>query len=324
MRGDLEFEKTLIEAEQRITELKDFVNGSGLNLFKGIEILQKDLVKIKKDTFTNLTEWNKMGLATHEERPQAVDYINGLFDSPMELRGDRIFGDDRALRSGLAWFEEKPVVYLGQQKGKELYERLETNGGYMHPEGYRKARRIMKLAEKFDRPLISLIDTPAAHPGAEAEKRGQAVAIAENLAEMATLNTPIIAILLSEGGSGGALGIALADRVLMLEYAIYCVCPPEACSSILWKDNGEHAPEASKYMALTAPNLLEFGIIDEIIEEPLGGAHRNHEETIKRTREALRRHLNELMALDRKDLLQRRYEKYRNIGLYGVDNEVEG
>lgn len=319
MRGNLDFEKSLIEAEQKVTELKKIVNESGLNLSKGISALERDMVKLKQDTFENLTAWNKLGLATHEERPQAIDYITEMFDDPIELRSDRIFGDDRALRCGLAWFEGQPIVYLGQQKGKDLRERLETNDGYMHPEGYRKARRMMKLAERFNRPLISLVDTPAAHPGAEAEARGQAFAIADNLAEMAMLNTPIIAIILSEGGSGGALGVALADRVLMLEYAIYCVCPPETCSTILWKDNGEHAPEASKSMGLTASDLLKFGIIDEIIEEPLGGAHCRPDETIKRVRRVLSRHLNELMVLDRKQLLETRYQKYRGIGVYGED-----
>lgn len=319
MRGNLDFEKPLMEAEKKISGLKEFVNKSGLNLSTGIEVLEKDLIELKRDAFDNLAAWNKLGLATHEERPQAMDYINGMFDDPIELHSDRIFGDDRALRSGLAWLEGQPVVYLGQQKGKDFNERLETNYGYMHPEGYRRARRIMKLADKFDRPLISLVDTPAAHPGPEAEERGQAIAIAENLAEMARLNTPIIAIILSEGGSGGALGVALADRVLMLEYAIYCVCPPETCSTILWKDHGEHAPEASESMGLTAPDLLEFGIIDEIIDEPLGGAHRKPNEAIERVREVLSRHLNELMAFDKEELVERRYERYRKIGVFGED-----
>ena len=319
MRGNLDFEKPLIEVEQKITELKKFVNESGLNLSKGIEALEKDLIELKRNKFDNLTAWNKLGLATHDGRPQAMDYINGMFDNPIELRSDRIFGDDRALKCGLAWFEGQPIIYLGQQKGKDLYERIETNFGYMHPEGYRKARRMMKLAEKFDLPLISLVDTPAAEPGAGAEKRGQAIAIAENLAEMARLRTPIIAVVLSEGGSGGALGIALADKVLMLEYAIYCVCPPETCSAILWKDYGEHAPEAAEYMGLTAPHLREFGIIDEIIEEPLGGAHRKPDKTIEQVRKVLSRHLNELMALDKNELLERRYQKYRQIGVCGED-----
>lgn len=322
MRGNLDFEKPLIEAEQKITEFKKFVDESGLELSKGLEILEKDLAELKRSTFVNLTEWNKLGLATHEDRPQAMDYVDGIFDDQIELHSDRIFGDDGALKCGLAWFEGQPIVYLAQQKGKDLNERLETNSGYMHPEGYRKARRMMKLAEKFDRPLISLVDTPAAHPGAEAEERGQAIAIAENLAKMARLTTPIIAVVLSEGGSGGALGIAVADQVLMLEYAIYCVCPPETCSGILWKDQGEHAPEASEYMGFTALHLKKFGIIDEIIEEPLGGAHRNPDEAIGHVRKALSRHLNELIDLDKKELLDRRYQKYREIGVYGENNSV--
>ena len=321
--SNLDFEKPIIELETIIDNLKSFADGSEFDLSKSTTSLEKDLESIKKRVFQNLTPWNMVGLARHEERPQAADYIDALIDDRIELHGDKLFGDDPALIGGLGWFDGKPVVYLGQQKGKNAKERISRNFGMMHPEGYRKARRLMKLAEKFDRPVMSFVDTSGAHPGKEAEQRGQALAIAENLAAMAQLRVPLVAVVVGEGGSGGALGIALGDRVLMLEYAMYCVCPPEACSGILWRDHGEHAPEAAESLKLTANDLLNFGIIDEVIKEPLGGAHRNPKLTFLRVRRALKRHLNELTQINKNELLEKRYQKYRRIGVYG-EGEVGG
>ncbi|HIE27640.1 TPA: acetyl-CoA carboxylase carboxyltransferase subunit alpha [Candidatus Poribacteria bacterium] len=313
----LDFEKSIIELETIIDNLKTFADSSEFDLARSITSLEKDLESIKKRVFQNLTRWNIVSLARHEERPQAVDYINALLEDNMELHGDGLLGDDPALSGGIGWFDGQPVVYLGQQKGKSAKERISRNFGMMHPEGYRKGRRLMKLAEKFDRPIISFVDTSGAHPGKEAEQHGQAMAIAENLALMAQLRVPLVAIIIGEGGSGGALGIALADRVLMLQYAMYCVCPPEACSGILWRDHGEHAPEAAEGLKLIADDLLAFGIIDEVIKEPLGGAHCNPKLMFLRVRRALKRHLSELMRMDKNELLEKRYQRYRRIGVYG-------
>jgi len=316
----LDFEKPINELEEMIDKLEQFADRSGLDISKGIEYLEKDALRIKKRVFQNLSRWNIVGLAScHPERPQSSDYIRALLQDRMELRGDRFFADDPALLGGLGWFDGQPVVYLGQQKGKSIEERVAANWGYMHPEGYRKALRLMKLAEKFDRPVISFIDTTAAHPGAEAEKRGHAMSIAQNLAEMSLLRVPMIAVIIGEGGSGGALGIAMGDRILMLEYAIYCICPPETCSSIIWKDAGERAPDAAEALKLTATDLVEFGIVDEVIREPLGGAHRDPTLAIKRVGKAIKRHLSEVMKVPRDELLERRYQQYRNIGVFAED-----
>lgn len=315
----LDFEKPINELEEKIEELKEFAERSGFDISKGLESLEKDAFNIKKKVFQNLTRWNIVGLAScHPERPQSLDYIKSLFQNRVELHGDKLFADDPALTGGLGWFNGQPIVYLGQQKGKSIEERVAANWGYMHPEGYRKALRLMKLAEKFDRPIISFIDTTAAWPGAEAEQRGQAMAIARNLAAMTLLSVPMITVIIGEGGSGGALGIAMGDRVLMLEYAIYCVCPPEACSSIIWKSD-EYAPEAAEALKLTATDLIEFGIVDEIIQEPLGGAHRDPASAISFAREAIERHLSEVMEIPRDELLEKRYQRYRDIGVFVED-----
>lgn len=316
----LDFEKPLIELSQHVQQLKEFAKANPeLDLAKGIKALEDNSTSLTQQMFQKLTRWDKVWMARHESRPQAPLYIKGLFKDSIELRGDKLHGDDRALIGGLAWFEEHSVVYLAQQKGTTLNERQEMNFGYTHPEGYRKARRLMKLAEKFNLPLICLIDTPGAHFDARSEEGGQAMAIAENIAEMATLRVPIIVVFIGEGGSGGALAIAVGDRVLMLEYAIYCVAPPEACSGIVWKDQGEHAQEATEGYKPTAEDLLKLNIIDEIISEPPGGAHRNPELTIRRIKTAIRKHLNELMPLDRDELVEQRYERYRQIGIYGEE-----
>ena len=318
---NLDFEKPIIELDQHIAQLKAFAEENPeLGITENIRALEADADRFTRQTFQKLTRWNKVWLARHEERPQTPIYVNALFDDPIELHGDKLYDDDQALTGGLALFDGQPIVYLAHQKGTNLKERQAVNFGMPHPEGYRKARRLMKFAEKFNRPVISFVDTPAAHFDRGSEERGQAMAIAENLAEMSRLQVPMIVVLIGEGGSGGALAIAMGDRVLMMEYAIYCVAPPEACSGIVWKDNGTHAPQAAEALKPTAADLLEFGIIDGIIREPIGGAHRDVSLAIKRVKSAIRRHLKQLMQLDRDVLLQQRYERYRRIGIYGEEN----
>jgi len=316
----LKFEKPLTELNQYITQLKTFAQANpDLDLTQGIQALEKNVTILTKQAFQNLTRWDKVWLARHEERPQSPTYIRALFDDAIEFHGDRLHDDDRALIGGFAQFGGQPIVYLAQHKGTDLNERQDMNFGYMHPEGYRKARRLMKFADKFDCPLICFVDTPGAHFDRRSEEYGQAMAIAENLAEMSVLRVPIVVVLIGEGGSGGALAIAVGDRVLMMEHAIYCVAPPEACSGIVWKDQGQHAPEAAEGLKASAGDLLNLGIIDEIIPEPLGGAHRNVELSTKRVRKAIRKHLKALMEIDRQQLVQQRYERYRKIGIYGEE-----
>lgn len=313
---EMDFERKIDELERYIQELKEFARRNEMDLSKGIGQLERDLLRIKRRVFGSLTRWQKVYLSRKMERPQSTDYIDRLISDRIELQNDRFFGDDKAIVGGLGWFGKHPIVYIGQVRGKTTEERILANFGYMHPDGYRKALRLMKLAEKFHRPVISFVDTPGAHPGAKAEERGQAMAIAENLYHMSRLKTPFIAVVIGQGGSGGALGIAVADRVLMMEYAIYCVCPPEACSGIIWKDQGEHAPEAAEGLKLTADDLYEFGIVDEVIREPLGGAHKNPDLAIKRVGRAIKRHLEDLLQYDVDELVKMRYKKYRSIGIF--------
>ena len=316
----LSFEKPLTELDQHIEQLKSFAEANPeLDVAPGIEALEKNLASLTRRTFQKLTRWDKVWLARHEQRPQASTYIRAFFDDPIELRGDRLHADDRALIAGLAQFDGRSIAYLAQQKGTNLQERQDMNFGYTHPEGYRKARRVMKLADKFGLPLICFVDTPGAHFDRRSEEYGQAMAIAENLAEMASLRVPIVVVLIGEGGSGGALAIAVGDRVLMMEHAVYCVAPPEACSGIVWKDQGQHAPEAAEGLKPTADDLLKLGIIDEIIPEPIGGAHRDIPLATRRVKMAIRKHLNILLEIDSERLVQDRYERYRKIGIYGEE-----
>jgi len=309
----LEFEKPIWEFEEKIAELKELASSLNTDLSAEIEALEKRFLREKKQAYSRLTPWQKILIIKQAHRPQSSDYINSLMTNKVELFGDRIFGDDPALISGLAAFRGYELVFLGQEKGRDTKERLARNFGLMHPEGYRKALRLMKLAEKFNKPVVTFVDTQGAHPGVEAEARGQALAIAENLAEMSALETPIVCIVIGEGGSGGALGIGVADRILMLDNAIYSVCMPETCSQILrWGD--EHVPDAAKALKLTADDLLKLGVIDEIIKEPLGGAHRDPDLAIYRVGRALKRSLDMLTAMDTDELLEKRYQKYRNMG----------
>ncbi len=316
----LNFEKPLTELTQFIIQLKTFAKANpALDITTGLEALEDNVENLTKQVFQNLTRWDKVWLARHEQRPQAPTYIEACFDDIIELHGDGLSEDDRALIGGLARFGEQKVVFLAHQKGTNLDERREMNFGYAHPEGYRKARRLMKLAEKFDCPLICFVDTPGAHFDQRSEEYGQALAIAENLAEMVLLRVPILVVIIGEGGSGGALAIAVGDRVLMMEHAIYCVAPPEACSGIVWKDQGQHAPDAAEGLKPTANDLLELGIIDGIIAEPLGGAHRDVELATKRVKKSIRKHLNVLIEIDCEELVRQRNQRYRNIGVYGEE-----
>ena len=318
---ELDFEKSLIELERHLTQLHAFAEEHpDLDLTEGIAALKQNADTLTKQTFQKLSRWDKVRLARHPQRPQASLYINELLDEPVELHSDKLYGDDRALIGGFAWLDEQPVVYLAQQKGTNLEERQEMNFGYTHPEGYRKARRLMQLANKFNRPLICFVDTPGAHFDLRSEEYGQASAIAENLAEMMQMRVPILVVIIGEGGSGGALAIAVGNRVLMMEYAVYCVAPPEACSGIVWKDKGEHAPEATEGYKPTAPDLLKLDIIDQVIREPLGGAHRDPDAAVRNVKRAIRKHLTELMEMTEKQIIEQRYERYRNLGLYGEDD----
>ena len=318
MRRLLDFEQPLLELNQYAAQLKAFAEANpDLDLTKAITALDENTKELTRQAFKKVTRWDKVWLSRHAERPQSPVYIDAILEDVIELHGDKLYADDRALIGGFAWFDGQPVVYLAQQKGTNIKERQEMNFGYTRPEGYRKARRLMLLAEKFNRPLICLVDTRGAHYDAESEERGQSIAIAENLAQMSTLRVPIIVVVIGEGGSGGALAIAVGDRVLMMEYAIYCVAAPEVCSSIVWKDEGERAPEATEGYKPTAADLWKFGVIDEVIREPLGGAHRDTALAARRVKTAIRKHLKELIEIDPAILVEQRCERYRRIGVYG-------
>jgi len=309
----LDFEKNILEFEKKIEELKTLAPSLNTDLSNEISILERKLQKEKKAIYFNLTPWQKVLISNKAQRPQSSDYINSLMQNKIELYGDRIFGDDLALIGGFARFHRYNVLFLGQEKGKDTKDRLTRNFGLMHPEGYRKALRLMKLAEKFDKPVITFVDTQGAHPGVEAEERGQAFAIGENLAEMSALRVPIISVVIGQGGSGGALGIGVADKIIMLENSIYSVCLPETCSQILWRDSN-HTSEAAEALKLTARELMDLGIVDEIVKEPLGGAHIDPKLNIYRVGRSLKINLDMLTSLPIDELLNKRYEKYRKIG----------
>jgi acetyl-CoA carboxylase carboxyl transferase subunit alpha len=280
------------------------------------EKLLKKLDKLKTEIFSHLTDWQRAQLARHPKRPYTLDYLERICERFEELHGDRHFGDDAAIVSGLGWIEGNPVMVIGQQKGRDTKQKILRNFGMPKPEGYRKALRLMKLAEKFQRPVLCLIDTPGAYPGVDAEERGQAEAIARNLLEMAKLEVPIVAVVIGEGGSGGALALGVADRVLMMENAIYSVISPEGCASILWKDPAQ-APKAAAALKLTAPNLLELGIIDGIVKEPLGGAHSDFDAAAAALKEAIIEAFSELSELSAEELVEERYQKFARMGSVG-------
>lgn len=311
--SSFDFEKPVVELEQKIEHLqaKESTNPA---VRKELEGLEEQLEEAKKQIYGNLTPWQRVQLARHIARPHSLDYISLLFTDWMELHGDRTFADDPAVVCGFVHFDGAPLAVIGQQKGKDTKENLARNFGMMHPEGYRKALRIMKLADKFGLPIVVLIDTPGAYPGIGAEERGQAEAIARNIKEMALLRAPIIVIIIGEGASGGALGVGLGDVVLMLENAWYCVISPEGCASILWRDRAM-APQSADALKLTARDLIELKVIDEVIPEPLGGAHRNPEEAAKNIGVALQKHLAILTKKTPTQLQADRFAKYRAMGV---------
>jgi acetyl-CoA carboxylase carboxyl transferase subunit alpha len=311
----LEFEKKIEELSKRIEEFKFFSREHGVDLASEIEKMEAKLESMKSEVYNNLTPWEKVTLAKLVERPTSLDYIDRIFTDFIELHGDRCFGDDPSIVGGIAKLEGISVTIIAQQKGRDTKENIRRNFGMPNPEGYRKALRLMKQAEKFNRPVICFVDTPGAFPGLGAEERGQGEAIAKNLFEMAKLRTPIVSMVIGEGGSGGALAMAVADEVWMLENSIYSILSPEGFASILWKDSSR-AKEAADVMKITAQDLRGFGIIDRIIKEPLGGAHKNASETAENIRAALLEVLPELCKLNKEELLNNRYNKFRSFGVY--------
>ncbi len=307
----LDFEKPIIELERKIQELKSFTSSKKIDLGSEIKNLEEKLSKLRKDIYGNLSAWQRVQIARHPKRPYTLDYIELLMTNFIELHGS----DDQAIIGGVAKFNENKIMIMGHQKGRDTKENLKRNFGCAHPEGYRKSLRLMKIAQRFNLPIVTLIDTPGAYPGIDAEERGQAQAIATNLKEMIDIAVPIVVIVIGEGGSGGAIGLGVGDKVCLLENAYYSVISPEGCASILWR-NSAKAPEASETLKLTAKDLLNLGIIDEIIPEPLGGAHRDPEKAAKNLGETLKKNLEELTKIPKERLLQLRYEKFRKMGTY--------
>jgi len=313
MQDELDFEKPLLELENRILALRAGDETAATRT--EIARLEGRLGKLQQKIYGNLTAWQRAQVARHPKRPHTLDLYQLLLEDFVELHGDRMFGDDKAIVGGLARFEGEPVVVIGHQKGRDTRENIARNFGMPHPEGYRKALRLMQLAAKFRTPVITFIDTPGAYPGVGAEERGQAEAIARNLLEMSGLVTPIVCVVTGEGGSGGALAIGVGDRVLMLEHAIYSVISPEGCAAILWNDAAK-APDAAELMRVTAPDLLRLGVIDAIVPEPPGGAHRNWTETASNLRAALSDHLWQLRSKSGRELIDARYDRFRRIGVF--------
>ncbi|MFU0788373.1 acetyl-CoA carboxylase carboxyl transferase subunit alpha [Virgibacillus proomii] len=315
MKQMLEFEKPIVNLKEKIAELKRFTADSDIDLTEEINTLEKRLAILENDIYSNLKPWDRVQLARHPERPTTLDYIEELFTDFIEFHGDRLFGDDAAIVTGIAFYKEKPVTIIGHQRGKDTKENIRRNFGMPHPEGYRKALRHMKQAEKFSRPIICFIDTKGAYPGKAAEERGQSEAIARNLMEMAGLTVPIICVVIGEGGSGGALALGVGDEIHMLENSTYSVISPEGAASILWKD-ASYAQTAAESMKITAYDLKKLGIIDRIIPEPRGGAHRNVKEQAAYLDEAIVQSLQMLEKYSVDELLKKRWEKYKKIGQY--------
>jgi len=311
----LDFERPIIELERKIEELKGFSSHKDIDISREVARLEEKLIRIKQDVYANLTAWQRVQIARHPKRPYTLDYIEMMMTDFIEIHGDRHFADDKALICGLAKIDGENIVIMGHQKGRDTKENLERNFGSAHPEGYRKAMRVMKLAEKFGLPVISFIDTPGAYPGIGAEERGQAEAIAWNLREMAGLKTPVIVFVIGEGGSGGALGIGIGDRIYVLENAYYSVISPEGCAAILWKERGK-SPDAAAALKLTAKDLFEKRIIDGIIKEPLGGAHRNPHEASENIKKTIKKDLAVLKDIPKDELIDQRYAKIRSIGVF--------
>jgi acetyl-CoA carboxylase carboxyl transferase subunit alpha len=310
----LEFEKPIAELEKKIEELTLFTSNGGIDLEEEILKLQKKSDQLLAEIYSKLTPWQKVQISRHANRPYTLDYIEAMLTDFVEMHGDRGFADDPAIVCGMAKLDGRPVVIIGHQKGRTLKERMFRNFGQPNPEGYRKALRLMRFAEKFNRPVITFIDTQGAYPGIGAEERGQGESIARNLAVMSALKIPIVAVVIGEGGSGGALALGVADRVLMFEHATYSVISPEGCAAILW-NNGAKASEAAELLKLTAQDLFQMKVIDEVVEEPIGGAHRDPRRAAELLKEAVTRNMAEMRSMASHDLVELRYEKFRKLGM---------
>ncbi len=316
----LEFEKPIAELFKKVDELKKLATGKSQELTAEVDSLDGRINVLRREIFSNLTPIQTVQISRHIMRPSTTDYINLMFEDFVELHGDRNFGDDAAIVGGFAKLGDQQVMVIGHQKGKTTKELLSRNFGMAHPEGYRKAMRLMYMAEKFGRPIITFVDTPGAYPGIDAEERGQAEAIARNLRDMMMIKVPIITVIMGEGGSGGALGISIANRLLMLQYATYSVISPEGCAAILFRDAKKSA-DAAEHLKLTAKDLLQLNIADEIVEEPLGGAHNDHNLMAHNLKAALTNQLTELLKLNTEDILNSRYLKFRQLGEFEEDPE---
>ena len=309
----MDFEKPIADLEKQLEELKKHSKMQSIDLEREVQAMEQKIEQTRREIYETLTAWQRVQIARHSARPFALDYLKLAFSDFVELHGDRLFGDDQAMPCGFATLGEYRCIVVAHQKGRDTKENIRRNFGSAHPEGYRKALRLMRLAEKFGRPIVALIDTPGAYPGVGAEERHISESIAVNLREMITLRSPIVAVVIGEGGSGGALGIGVADRVLMLENAYYSVISPEGCAAILWKHRS-HAPEAAEALKLTAQDLKGLELIDEVVPEPLGGAHQNHQVAADNLKRALLSNLDDLARKSIDKLLQERYQKFRSIG----------
>ncbi|MCM3568308.1 acetyl-CoA carboxylase carboxyl transferase subunit alpha [Neobacillus mesonae] len=323
MVGELEFERPLIELRKKIAELKEFTQNTDVDLSSEISKLETRLVRLEQDIYENIKPWDRVQIARHPNRPTTLDYISYLFEDFFECHGDRVFGDDEAIVGGIAKFKGLPVTVIGHQRGKDTKENIRRNFGMPHPEGYRKALRLMEQADKFNRPIISFIDTKGAYPGKAAEERGQSEAIARNLFEMAGLKVPVICIVIGEGGSGGALGLGVGNRIYMLENSTYSVISPEGAAAILWKDAAQ-AKRAAETMKITAPDLKELGIIDEIIPEIKGGAHKDVKKQAEAIEKTILDALKELLKFTPEELIDDRYNRFRMIGEFDFINDYVG
>ncbi len=311
----LPFEKPIEDLEAKIEEMRAYASEQGIDLADEIGLLQQRLERLKRDTFDNLTRWQRVQVARAAGRPTAMDYLQGAFDGFTELHGDRTLGDDPAIVAGLARLGERSVVVIGQQKGRDTKENIHRNFGMSHPSGYRKAMRMFDLADKFGLPVVTLIDTPGAYPGIAAEEQGQAWVIAESIRRMSRLTVPAVSVVIGEGGSGGALAIGVANRVLILENAIYSVISPESCAAILWRDAAE-AEKAAEALKLTAYDLLELGVVDRVVDEPVGGAHKSRDETIGRVRDAVLEEIAGLSSMNADALQEQRRRRFRELGRF--------
>jgi len=311
----LEFEKPIIEIERKIAELREYALGEDIEMQEEIQKLEKRAQRLRREIYSKLTRWQRVQLARHSKRPYTLDYVERIVDDFIELHGDRVFGDDPAIVAGVGKIGGQRIVLIGHQKARDTKEKVRRNFGMPHPEGYRKALRLMKLAAKYGRPVISFVDTPGAFPGIGAEERGQAEAIAHNLFEMSHLPVPIVVVIIGEGASGGALGIGIGDRVLMMENTWYSVITPEGCAAILYRD-AKNAPQAAEAMKISAEDLLQLKVIDKIIQEPVGGAHSDIDQAAALVKNAVLAALQDLVPLSPQDLISQRLEKYSKMGFW--------